>query len=129
MPSGFALVLVFPIAGRLSDRFPAGLLIGGGMAFSLIPPSDRRHRNQHGILDDRLVDGSFPHRSGLVFPALTAGSLRVLPHALVAQGSGAMNFVRQLGGAFGVNLLAIFLERQTMFHADALTATQTSDNL
>ena len=32
MPSGFALVLVFPIAGRLSDRFPAGLLIGGGMA-------------------------------------------------------------------------------------------------
>ena len=39
-----------------------------------------------------------------------------------------MNFVRQLGGAFGVNLLAIFLERQTMFHADALTTTQTSDN-
>jgi MFS transporter, DHA2 family, multidrug resistance protein len=39
-----------------------------------------------------------------------------------------LNFVRQLGGAFGVNLPAIFLERQTMFHADALTATQTSDN-
>src|SRR5690606_26060001 len=32
MPSGFVLVLIFPIAGRLSDRLPAGWLIGGGLA-------------------------------------------------------------------------------------------------
>jgi hypothetical protein len=65
---------------------------------------------------------------GLVFPALSAASLRVLPVELVAQGSGAMNFTRQLGGAFGVNLLAVALERRTMFHGDALAATQTPDN-
>jgi hypothetical protein len=65
---------------------------------------------------------------GLVFPALSAASLRVLPAALVAQGSGAVNFTRQLGGAFGVNLLAVALERRTTFHADMLTATQTADN-
>jgi hypothetical protein len=39
-----------------------------------------------------------------------------------------MNFIRQLGGAFGVNLLAVLLERRTTLHADALAATQTSDN-
>ena len=32
MPSGFVLVLVFPLAGRLSDKVPAALLIGAGMA-------------------------------------------------------------------------------------------------
>jgi len=36
--------------------------------------------------------------------------------------------MRQLGGAFGVNLLAVMLERRTMFHADALAATQKADN-
>ena len=65
---------------------------------------------------------------GLIFPSLTTGSLRVLSRELLAQGSGAINFVRQLGGAFGVNLLAIFLERRTLLHADAFTASQTSDN-
>jgi CheY-like chemotaxis protein len=42
----------------------------------------------------------------------------------VSQGSGAVNFARQFGGAIGVNLLSILLERQTQFHAQALTATQ-----
>ena len=46
----------------------------------------------------------------------------------VGQGSGAMNFIRQLGGAFGVNLLVVFMERRTIMHADAFAATQTSDN-
>jgi EmrB/QacA subfamily drug resistance transporter len=129
MPSGFALVLVFPIAGRLSDRFPAGLLIGGGMAlFAYSSYLTGAIEINTGFWTIAWWTVLSRIGLGFVFPALTAGSLRVLPHALVAQGSGAMNFVRQLGGAFGVNLLAIFLERQTMFHADALTATQTSDN-
>ncbi len=34
-----------------------------------------------------------------------------------------MNFTRQLGGAFGVNLLAVALERRTAFHGEALAAT------
>ncbi len=49
------------------------------------------------------------------------------PH-LIGQGSGASNFIRQLGGAFGVNLLTVFIERRTIMHADAFAATQTSDN-
>ncbi|MEC7258282.1 MAG: DHA2 family efflux MFS transporter permease subunit, partial [Pseudomonadota bacterium] len=32
MPSGFVMLIVFPIAGRLSDRVPAAILIGIGMA-------------------------------------------------------------------------------------------------
>ncbi len=65
---------------------------------------------------------------GIVFPAISSGSLRVLPRHLLGQGSGASNFIRQLGGAFGVNLLTVFIERRTVMHADAFAATQTSAN-
>src|SRR5438128_1387312 len=39
-----------------------------------------------------------------------------------------INFARQLGGAFGVNLLSVTLDRRTFFHSDTLTATQTAGN-
>jgi len=129
MPSGFVLVLIFPLAGRLSDRMPAGYLIGAGM---LIFAWSSWLTASIGIDTAfwTLAWWTVISRIGLgfVFPSLTAGSLKVLPRDLIGQGSGAMNFIRQLGGAFGVNLLAVFLERRTVLHADALTATQTSDN-
>jgi MFS transporter, DHA2 family, multidrug resistance protein len=129
MPAGFVLVLVFPIAGRLTDQLSPGLLIGAGMAiFSW----------SSWLMSQVDVNTGFWMLAwwtvltriglGLVFPALSAAALQVLPSRLVAQGSGAVNFTRQLGGAFGVNLLAVILERRTMFHAETLTATQTPDN-
>ena len=33
-----------------------------------------------------------------------------------------------MGGAFGVNLIVVFMEQRTEFHSIALTATQTSHN-
>jgi DHA2 family multidrug resistance protein len=36
--------------------------------------------------------------------------------------------MRQLGGAFGINLIVAFFEVRTRFHADALTATQDWGN-
>ena len=129
MPAGLVLCLVFPVMGRVADRIPPGLPIGAGLAIFALST---------WLTAGIDVDSSFWILAwltafsriglGMIFPPLTAGSLRVLPRDLVAQGSGAINFVRQLGGAFGVNLLAIFLERRTAHHADALTATQAHDN-
>ena len=36
--------------------------------------------------------------------------------------------LRQLGGAFGVNLLSVTLDRRTFFHSDSLTSLQTASN-
>jgi len=129
MPSGFILVLIFPIAGRLSDRLPEAYLIGAGMLIFAWSSYLSVEVSVHTTFWT-LAWWTVLSRIGLgfVFPSITAASLKVLPPELVGQGSGAVNFVRQLGGAFGVNLLAVLLERRTMFHADALTVSQTSDN-
>ena len=47
---------------------------------------------------------------GLIIPGLNAGALRLLPYGTEAAGSASINFFRQLGGALGVTLLALFLE-------------------
>lgn len=129
MPAGFALVIIFPLAGRLSDRLSPGVLIGGGLviiAFS-------SYLTSHVDLNTgfwTLAWWTVLSRVGMgfMFPALSVSALRVLPTDLMAQGSGAVNFTRQLGGAFGVNLLAVITERRIAFHGDVLAATQTPDN-
>ncbi|MCW9044484.1 MAG: DHA2 family efflux MFS transporter permease subunit [Pseudopelagicola sp.] len=129
MPSGFAMLLVFPIAGRLSDKVPAPIMIGIGMAVFAGASWLMAAVNVHTAFWT-LAWWTILSRVGLglVFPAISSGALKVLPAHLLGQGSGASNFIRQLGGAFGVNLLAVFIERRTIMHADAFAATQTSDN-
>lgn len=129
MPSGFAMLVVFPIAGALSDKASPALMVAIGMgifAWSswLMTASDVNTTFWTLAIWTAISRVGL----GLVFPALSAGSLNVLPPHLLGQGSGTSNFIRQLGGAFGVNLLSIFVERRTILHADAFAATQTSDN-
>ncbi len=129
MPSGFVMLIVFPIAGRLSDKVPAAILIGIGMAifaWSAWLMADANINTTFWTLAWWTVISRVG--LGLVFPAISSGALQVLPRHLLGQGSGASNFIRQLGGAFGVNLLTVFIERRTVMHADAFAATQTSDN-
>ncbi len=129
MPSGFAMLLVFPIAGRLSDKVSAPIMIGIGMAVFAGSSWLMASANVHTAFWT-LAWWTVLSRVGLglVFPAISSGALKVLPPHLLGQGSGASNFARQLGGAFGVNLLSVFIERRTIMHADAFAATQTSDN-
>lgn len=126
---GLVLGLVFPIAGRLTDRLPAYTMIAAGLfIFGL----------SSLLLYDVAVDTGFWRVAllttlgrvglGVMMPALNAGALSVLPPEMLVQGTGTINFVRQLGGAFGVSLLAAATEMRFAFHADALTATQTAGN-
>ncbi|VCU62333.1 Multidrug resistance protein B (plasmid) [Tritonibacter mobilis] len=129
MPSGFAMLVVFPIAGRLSDKVPPPVLIGSGMLVFAWASWLMAEANVHTAFWTLALWTVLSRVGlGLVFPAISSGALKVLPPHLIGQGSGASNFARQLGGAFGVNLLTVFIERRTIMHADALAATQTSDN-
>lgn len=126
MPAGLLLAFIFPLAGRVSDTMPSYILITGGLvvfalAFFLM-----------GLADVNTGFWTFAFftvltRLGLGFvnPVLNASALKAVPPEKVRQGAGAVTFIRQLGGAFGVSLLVAFLEQRTRFHGEALTATQT----
>jgi EmrB/QacA subfamily drug resistance transporter len=126
MPAGLVLAMVFPLAGHVSDRTPPWLPVMVGLAL---------FGWSNWLCGDANVDTPFwtfaawiafgRIGSGLMTPALNAGALRALPAELLAQGSGAVNFVRMLGGALGVNLISVLVDRRTAFHGDALALAMT----
>ena len=65
---------------------------------------------------------------GFITPPLMSCALGALPADRLHYGSGTINFCRQLGGAFGINVFVALLELRTQFHMDGLTATQSAAN-
>ncbi|MBK9608898.1 MAG: DHA2 family efflux MFS transporter permease subunit [Betaproteobacteria bacterium] len=129
MPAGLVLGLFLPISGYLTDRLsPRWLIIGGLLCFCV---------SSYWMGG---VDVNTPFWSlawwivvgrvglGLINPSLNVAALRALRPELLGQGAGMINFFRQLGGAFGVNLLSVALDRRTSFHSDALTSLQVAGN-
>ena len=133
--TGLLLLLVnlpsfpmYPIAGWLSQRvkpvYPivAGLLLFGISSYAL------------SFID---VNSGFWWMAGwgslamvglsLVMPAILAVGLQDLEPDLLPYGAGTLAFVRMLGGAMGVNCLAIVLEIRTARHTDFFAATQTGE--
>jgi EmrB/QacA subfamily drug resistance transporter len=129
MPAGLILGIVFPITGRLSDRVAAHIMIAIGLSVF----------GWASFLMSR-ADTSTPFWSfagwvalgrlglGFILPSLNGGALRVLDRHLVSDGAGAINFMRQLGGAIGVDALSVYLERETTTYAAELNAMQTGNH-
>ncbi|MBI4189175.1 MAG: DHA2 family efflux MFS transporter permease subunit [Betaproteobacteria bacterium] len=129
MPGGLVLGLFMPIGGYLSDRLPArGLIVAGLLCVSVsaywLGSVDA---NTPFWTIARCVIVSYIGL-GLIKPALTVAALRALRPELLGQGAGMINFSRQLGGALGVNLLSVVLDRRTFFHSNALANLQTAAN-
>lgn len=128
-PAGLAMAALFPLAGRLADLTSHRAMILGGLvlfAASNLPMTGADAFTPAGRLLAWYVLG----RIGLamIFPSLNAAAINPLPLALIPHGSGAINFLRQLGGAFGINLITMRLDTQLAAHADAVAATQQWDN-
>lgn len=111
LPAGIVLGLTFPIAGRLADRRSGRSLITFGMALFaasaiLFALSDMAL----GFV--WLALWAVIGRIGLGFmlPALSTAALNPLAPEELGHGSSTINFTRQLGGAYGINLVALTLE-------------------
>ncbi len=129
MPAGLVLAVVFPIAGRLTDRTPAHVAVTFGLllfAFSSFLLTGVDANTPFWQLAWWIILGRIG--LGFVMPSLNAGALKALPFTLIGQGSGAINFMRQLGGAFGVNLLSILLERRSQLYVQTFTDGQDASN-
>jgi EmrB/QacA subfamily drug resistance transporter len=129
MPGGLILGLFMPIGGWMSDHLPARTLVISGLICFMLSSY------WLAVVDVNsgfwMVAGSVVLSRiglGLIKPSLNVTALRSLRPELLTQGAGMINFARQIGGAFGVNMLSVTLDRRTFFHSDALTSLQTSAN-
>jgi EmrB/QacA subfamily drug resistance transporter len=111
LPTGVLMGAASFAGGWLSDRASAALLLASGLlifALSAVGLGWLQPGASFLLLCFWACVGRIG--LGLLLPALSTGSLDILSPQELAQGAGAITFVRQLGGAFGVNLLTFFLE-------------------
>ncbi|WP_291060876.1 DHA2 family efflux MFS transporter permease subunit [Hyphomonas sp.] len=129
IPAGLAMVVGFPIAGRLTDRVDARLLLAFGImcfAVSSYLLAGVTALTPYWVLVSWMVLS----RIGIAFsmPPANTTAVRAVPQHLLASATGGVSFLMQAGGAFGVNLLAVLLQRRMLFHGDHLASEMNEAN-
>ena len=111
MPPGIVLAVAIAVGGRLSDRMdPAPIIVAGLALFALSSLLLAFSGAATGFLLLALWLVVGRAGLGMLIPALNVAAVQSLSGSELAYASSAVNFVRQLGGAIGVNLLAVVLE-------------------
>jgi len=117
LPAGLVLALTIPLAGRLADHWPVSRLVTVGV---LLLAASFWLMLWVGLSTSLWIITAFAivGRIGLgfVLPSLNLGAMRGLPPVLISQGASGINFLRQLGGAVGVNLVGIVLAWRLQVH-------------
>jgi DHA2 family multidrug resistance protein len=129
VPGGLIMGLVLPLAGRTSDLVPPYIPLAVGFLLFTISLW------LMGFSDPNTAFWTFAAivglgriGQGMLFPPVTAVGLQAAPVQHMGTANGMLNFTRQMGGAFGINLLAIFIERRTATYSEVFAATQTETN-
>lgn len=125
LPMALVVAVVLPLAGRMADRMDGRIPIAIGIGFSSLSLYwlsfvDLRTSQTTAYLM-LIVRGL---GIGFIFPPLMNLALKCLPPEKTAVGSGLMNVSRQIGGAFGVAVIGVFLDRREVFHHSLFAQTQ-----
>src|SRR3954471_2863419 len=112
MPQGLGAAVAMPIAGLLTDRIGARVVVPTGIVVALI-----------GTLGLTQVGATTPYLSlaaalfviglglgGTIMPSM-AVAFAAVPREAVAQATSAINVIQRLAGALGAALLAVVLQR------------------
>jgi DHA2 family multidrug resistance protein len=134
-PIGIIQAIISPIAGWMTDKVNPKIpsLIGITLtALSLYLYSFFSLTTEHSQIMLPLYLRGFG--MGLIFIPLTTISLLDIPREKMAQASGLLNTIRQIGGSFGVALLGSLLTRRVIFHTQAYgqvvnTSSSTYQNI
>jgi DHA2 family multidrug resistance protein len=108
---GLVLAGTIALSGRLTDRASPRHVVAAGLtcfALSSLMLAFATGASGFWLLALWLAIGRAG--LGLIIPSLNVGAVQALPPAELGQAASIVNFARQLGGAIGVNLLAVLLE-------------------
>lgn len=117
IPSGIALVVMLPLAGRLADHYaPKWITFLGLVMFgaSFLIFSAKGGAIQYGEIIIATVVGRIG--LGLILPALSLATLRHMKAHQLGQSSVVFSYARQLGGVMGVAIVAVFIEWREVVH-------------
>jgi MFS transporter, DHA2 family, multidrug resistance protein len=127
-PAGFVLMMMMPVAGRLTaSRLDPRMLI----SFGFLGTAIMLHRltivnlqiDFHTIVFLRMAQVLF---LPLIFIPITTLNYVGVPREKNNQVSGLSNFARNLGGSIGTSMLTTFLARQNQIHQVAFAAHTNS---
>lgn len=118
LPVGIIQGAMAPISGWFSDKVNAKtpIIMGVGLlVLSFYLNSNLSFLTEHSYIMTSLYIRGLG--LGLVFTPLSTLSLLTIPREKMAQASGIMNTVRQIGGSLGVALLSTILTARVNFHS------------
>ncbi len=129
LPGGLLLIITTPLIGRVAEVIsPRFLLIAAftfcGVSAAVLSAADVNTPSAVLLAVATFTLVSF----GAIQPALGGNMVASVPAERMNAGVGLYNFARQFGGSLGIATTVLIIDLRTAFHADALTATQTSGN-
>jgi EmrB/QacA subfamily drug resistance transporter len=131
LPMTVLIILIAPIAGKMSDRIGGRWLMGGGMTLLgislLLYQRIGLHSNFWTLLPALILGGI---GMALTMSPMTSVAMASVPVDKAGVGSGVLNSFRQIGGALGIAVMGAILA--SYLHAPAqspLGAQQYVDGL
>lgn len=111
MPAGFTMGLIYPLVGRLADRYSVTLMGSVGLVGFCVA-SVALSLCAGGASFFWLAAWAVLTRVACAFlmPPVIVAALSLLKEEQINQGAGVISFARQLGGAFGISLVAVVLQ-------------------
>ena len=128
MPGGIATALMMPVIAKLLQaRVPPQILNALGFfmffVFSEILARSSLASGQQNFFWPMILQGV---ALSCLFVPLTTNALSDLRGPDIAQGTGLTNMMRQLGGSFGVALVATFIQHRSWAHRSVLVSHVTN---
>lgn len=122
-----ALIVLMPVAGKLSEHIQARYLVGFGLlveafAFYYLYGSLNLNVSFVGLTLARM--GQMVGVPFVIVPTFTAAYVK-LPAEMNAQGSAILNMFRAVGGTIGIALLQTGLSRTAQYHQHSLVTELT----
>ncbi len=129
LPGSFFAAAILPLAGRVSDKVPAPMVMIFGSVIIVASVSMLIGANSNTVfwyVAISLLIG----RVGSAFtsPALNTTAIGALTPQQMRRGAGITNLSLMFGGSTGISIYVLLLENRIEFHATQLGATQTVAN-